>query len=50
MPMMMLRHMIEKVGLSVARIEEVMAAPIWTRPGRCRPGRSPSTRGACAAL
>lgn len=27
MPMMMLRHMIEKVGLSVARIEEVMAAP-----------------------
>ncbi|RLL71960.1 ABC transporter ATP-binding protein [Paenirhodobacter hankyongi] len=27
MPMMMLRHMIEKVALSVARIEEVMAAP-----------------------
>ena len=28
MPMMMLRHMIEKVRLSVARIEEVMAAPV----------------------
>lgn len=27
MPMMMLRHMIEKVGLSVARIEEVMQGP-----------------------
>ena len=27
MPMMMLRHMIEKVSLSVARIEEVMTAP-----------------------
>ncbi|WP_082714931.1 ABC transporter ATP-binding protein [Falsirhodobacter sp. alg1] len=27
MPMMMLRHMIEKVALSVARIEEVMNAP-----------------------
>ncbi|ARC90802.1 ABC transporter ATP-binding protein [Rhodovulum sp. MB263] len=27
MPMMMLRHMIEKVGLSVARIQEVMQAP-----------------------
>jgi ATP-binding cassette subfamily B protein len=33
MPMMMLRHMIEKVGLSVARIEEVMAAPELSDPG-----------------
>ncbi|MGC2857424.1 ABC transporter ATP-binding protein [Novispirillum sp. DQ9] len=32
MPAMMLRHMIEKVKLSIARIQEVMAAPILPVP------------------
>ncbi|KJZ18687.1 ABC transporter ATP-binding protein [Loktanella sp. S4079] len=39
MPMMMLRHMIEKVSLSVARIEEVMNAPELGQgePGETQP-------------
>ncbi|WP_207802474.1 ABC transporter ATP-binding protein [Rhodovulum sp. BSW8] len=32
MPMMMLRHMNEKVKLSIARIHEVMAAPVLPEP------------------
>lgn len=32
MPAMMLRHMIEKVKLSIARIQEVMAAPVLPVP------------------
>ncbi|MBK1674930.1 ABC transporter ATP-binding protein/permease [Ectothiorhodospira shaposhnikovii] len=32
MPAMMLRHMIEKVKLSIARIQEVMAAPVLSVP------------------
>lgn len=32
MPAMMLRHMIEKVKLSIARIQEVMAAPVLSAP------------------
>lgn len=32
MPAMMLRHMIEKVKLSIARIQEVMAAPLLSVP------------------
>ena len=33
MPMMMLRHMIDKVRLSIARIQNVMAVPLLPEPG-----------------
>ena len=43
MPAMMLRHMIEKVKLSIARIQEVMAAPVLSVPAD--QGERPSDGG-----
>ncbi|MDO6592014.1 ABC transporter ATP-binding protein/permease [Loktanella sp. D2R18] len=50
MPMMMLRHMIEKVSLSVARIEEVMNAPELEQTALAQAGTPLSLNPSAPAL